>query len=136
MSTVQFCNLSMSSCRLVVHELCSSYKAACIFVSSAKSEQKLFIVDGMLLTNSVKNNGPNTDPWGTTLVTRAHEDSAEFTTTLCFLPVRNALIHANRFSANTKCLNLISKSDVWYCIKCFSIVEEYYIHWYVVTQSF
>ena len=97
LSTVQFCNLSRSSCRLVVHELCAAYNAACIFVSSAKSEKQLITVDGISMTNSVNSNGPNTDPWGTPLVTGVHGDSAEFTTTLCLLPVRSALIHANRF---------------------------------------
>ena len=56
MCTIQFCNLPRSSCRLAVHELCASYKAAGIFVSTAKSEQKLFTVDGMSLTNSVNSN--------------------------------------------------------------------------------
>ena len=72
MSTVQFCNRSWSSCRLVVHELCSS---------SAKSEQKLFTVDGILLTNSVNSNISNTEPLGTPLVTGVH---AEFTITFDF----------------------------------------------------
>ena len=72
MSTVQFYNMSRSSCRLVVHELCSSYKVACIFVSSAKGEYKLFTVDGMSLTNSVNSNVLNTEPWGKPLVTGVH----------------------------------------------------------------
>ena len=37
-------------------------------MSSAKSEQKLFTVDGMSLTNSVNSNGPNTYPWGIPLI--------------------------------------------------------------------
>ena len=72
MSTVQFCNLLRSSCRLVVHVLCASYNAAYV----SKSEHKLFTVDGVSLTNSVNSNGPNTDPWGTPLVTEVHRDSA------------------------------------------------------------
>ena len=76
MSTVQFCNLSRSSCKLVVHELCSSYKAACIFVSSAKSEQTLFTVDGVSLTNCVNSNVPNAEPCDIPLVTGVHADSA------------------------------------------------------------
>ena len=46
-----------------------------VSLSSAKREQKLFIVDGMSLTNIVNNNGPNTDPWGTPLVTWVHGDN-------------------------------------------------------------
>ena len=74
MSTIQFCNLSRSSYRLVVHEICSSYKAVCISVSSAKSGQILFTVDGMSLKNSINSSIANTEPWGTPLATGDHVD--------------------------------------------------------------
>ena len=38
-------------CRLVVHERCSSYKDAYIFVSLEKSDQKLFTVDSMSMAD-------------------------------------------------------------------------------------
>ena len=127
------CLLSSSvTCQgLLVDLSCMSYVRHTMPHVSLCHQQR---VNGRSLTNSVNSNGPNTDPWGTPLAPGSMEvvqnlQPFVFSQLECFNPCQ-------QISTNTKCLNLISKSDVWYCIKCFSIVKEYYIHWYVVTQSF
>ena len=54
------------------------------------------------------NMGPNTDPWGTPLITGLQLDSSPSTTTLCFLPDNQSLTQFTTLSPIPWDFNLIS----------------------------
>ena len=85
-------NACARSCCILL--ICSSVAAGPkIFVSSANLRMPVLIFSSISLMYTMNSVSPNTDPWGTPLVTGCHGDCLPCIVTRCFLPVSQLSIH-------------------------------------------
>ena len=87
------CNACMSICRPTQSDCWNIPLKALVSSANKYVCVPTLVTSGMSLMYKTNNIGSSTDPCGIPLVTSLHSDFSPFTTTLCFLPSKNDLIH-------------------------------------------